>query len=113
MRNLVKGVRGHNRLGKILRGRLAEVGGEGGGGLLPKIHLELRADDARGRGQDIRRFKPKGAGHQFLGCAAVPHAFIAGAGVGLPGIDPLHNQIKPEPPSRRNSRELQKNSLAP
>ena len=87
MRNLVESIRGHDRPGKILRGRLAEVGGEGGGGLLPKIHLELRADNARGRGQNIRRLKAEGASHQLLGRAAVSHTFITGAGVGLAGID--------------------------
>ena len=87
VRNLVESIRGHDRPGKILRGRLAEVGGEGGGGLLPKIHLELRADNARGRGQDIRRLKAEGASHQLLGRAAVSHTFITGAGVGLAGID--------------------------
>ena len=87
MRKLGEGVGGHDRAGEIFGRGLAEVGGQYGSGLFPQVHLELRADDAGGGGKDGGRIKARSAANQLKGEAAIPHALVAGARVGLPGID--------------------------
>lgn len=56
------------------------------GPLLPKLHLELVADNSRGSGQNRGSIKTDGGQH-FKGGPAVRNAFLTGTCVGLPGID--------------------------